>query len=41
MRENGCDKKTSVEDKVLKVALRVSEKRLRDLDEMIDDPTAF
>lgn len=41
MRESEGIKKTSVEDKVLKVALRVCEKRMRDLDEMIDDPTAF
>jgi hypothetical protein len=33
--------KTSVSDKVLKVALRVCEKRLRELDELIDDPNAF
>lgn len=41
MRESEGTKKTSIEDKVLKVALRVCEKRMRDLDEMIDDPTAF
>jgi hypothetical protein len=33
--------KTTVTDKVLKVALRVCEKRLRELDDLIDDPNAF
>jgi hypothetical protein len=33
--------KTTVTDKVLKVALRVCDKRLRELDELIDDPNAF
>ena len=32
---------TSVQSNVLKVALKVCEKRTKDLDEMIDDPTAF
>jgi len=41
LRQSQGEKKTSVDDKVLKVAIRVSEKRLRELDEMIDDPTAF
>jgi tubulin monoglycylase TTLL3/8 len=41
MRESNGEKNSTVEDKVLKVAIRVCEKRLRDLDEMIDDPTAF
>lgn len=40
MRESGGDK-TTVTDKVLKVALKVSEKRLKDLDDLIDDPNAF
>ena len=41
MRETSGQQSASVNDKVLKVALRVCEKRLRELDEMIDDPTAF
>jgi hypothetical protein len=41
LRESNGEKKSTVEDKVLKVAFRVCEKRLRDLDEMIDDPSAF
>jgi len=41
MRESQGSGKSSVDDKVLKVALRVCDKRLRELDEMIDDPTAF
>ena len=41
MRESQGTGKCTVEDKVLKVALRVCDKRLRELDEMIDDPTAF
>jgi hypothetical protein len=40
MRESAGDK-TTVADKVLKVALKVCEKRLKDLDDLIDDPTAF
>jgi len=35
------DIKTSVKDKVIKTAIRVCERRLKDLNEMIDDPTAF
>ena len=41
MRESQGSGKLTVDDKVLKVALRVCDKRLRELDEMIDDPTAF
>ena len=41
MRESQGNGKLTVDDKVLKVALRVCDKRLRELDEMIDDPTAF
>jgi len=33
--------KTRVKEKVLKVAMKVCERRLKDLNEMIDDPTAF
>ena len=40
MRESGGDK-TTVTEKVLKVALKVCEKRIKDLDDLIDDPTAF
>jgi len=35
------EKPSTVTDKILKVALKVSEKRLRDLDDLIDDPNAF
>jgi hypothetical protein len=41
MRECIGEKASSVPDKVLKVALKVCEKRLRDLDDLIDDPNAF
>lgn len=40
MRETSGEK-SSVPDKVLKVALKVCEKRLRELDDLIDDPNAF
>lgn len=33
--------KTTVKEKVLKIAIKVCERRLKDLDEMIDDPKAF
>lgn len=33
--------KTSVTDKVLKISLKVCDKRLRELDDLIDDPNAF
>jgi hypothetical protein len=32
---------TKVKEKVIKTAIRVCERRLKDLDEMIDDPKAF
>jgi hypothetical protein len=41
MRESLGEKTSSVEDKVLKVAMKVCEKRLKDLDDLIDDPQAF
>lgn len=41
MRESLGDKPSTVTDKILKVALKVCEKRLRDLDDLIDDPNAF
>lgn len=41
MRESQGGKSTTVPDKVLKVAIRVCEKRLKDLDDLIDDPNAF
>jgi len=41
MRESLGEKPSTVTDKILKIALRVSEKRLRDLDDLIDDPNAF
>lgn len=41
MRESMGEKPSTVTDKILKVALRVCEKRLRELDELIDDPNAF
>ena len=40
MRESNGEKYT-VPDKVLKVAMRVCEKRCKDLDDLIDDPQAF
>jgi membrane carboxypeptidase/penicillin-binding protein len=33
--------KTTVKEKALKVAMKVIERRLKDLDELIDDPKAF
>lgn len=33
--------KTTVKDKVIKVAIKVCERRLKDLNELIDDPTGF
>ena len=33
--------KTSVKEKVVKLAIKVCERRLKDLNEMIDDPKAF
>jgi hypothetical protein len=41
MRESMGDKPSTVTDKILKTALKVCEKRLRDLDDLIDDPNAF
>lgn len=41
MRESQGEKPSTVTKQVLKVALNVSERRLKELDEMIDDPTAF
>lgn len=43
MRESqgAADKPSTVPEKVLKVALKVCEKRLKDLDDLIDDPQAF
>jgi len=38
--ENGSAN-TTVKSNVLKVAFKVCEKRTKDLDELIDDPTAF
>jgi tubulin monoglycylase TTLL3/8 len=38
---NGTEKVTKIPDKVLKVAFKVCEKRLKDLDDLIDDPNAF
>lgn len=35
------DIKTTISEKTIKVALRVCERRLKDLNEMIDDPKAF
>jgi len=37
----GDEIKTKVKEKVIKVAISVTEKRLKDLNEMIDDPKAF
>jgi len=33
--------KTTVKDKVIKLAMKVCERRLKDLNELIDDPTGF
>jgi len=41
MRATMGEKPSSVSDKILKTALKVCEKRLRDLDDLIDDPNAF
>jgi DNA-directed RNA polymerase delta subunit len=41
MRESLGDKPSSIPANVLKVAMKVCEKKLRDLDDLIDDPTAF
>jgi hypothetical protein len=41
MRETQGVSSPNVPANVLKVALRVCEKRLRDLDDLIDDPSAF
>ena len=32
---------TTVKDKVIKTSIKVTQRRLKDLNEMIDDPTAF
>ena len=32
---------TTVKDKVIKISIKVTQRRLKDLNEMIDDPTAF
>jgi hypothetical protein len=40
MRESKGEKNT-VPEKILKVALKVCEKRLLDLDDIIDDPNTF
>ena len=40
MRETSGEK-TSVTAQVLKVAMKVVDKRLKDLDDIIDDPNAF
>jgi len=39
--ENKPLKSSTVSDSVLKVAMDVSSRRVRDLDDLIDDPTAF
>lgn len=41
MRETFGEKPSTISDKILKVALKVCEKRLRELDDLIDDPNAF
>ena len=41
MRESQGSSHASVTDRVLKVAMKVCEKRLKDLDDLIDDPSAF
>ena len=41
MRDSQGSAAPSVPSNVFKVALRVCEKRLRDLDDLIDDPSAF
>lgn len=41
MRESKGEKSSSVSDKIIKTALKVCEKRLRELDDLIDDPNAF
>lgn len=37
----GEDIKSSVKEKVIRIAIKVTERRLKDLNEMIDDPKAF
>lgn len=39
--ETGAATSASVSDKLIKTALNICNRRVRDLDEMIDDPTAF
>jgi len=41
LRESQGESQGDVEDKVLKVAIKVCERRLKDLDDLIDDPKAF
>ncbi len=41
MRESKGEKPTTLSDKIIKTALKVCEKRLRELDDLIDDPNAF
>jgi len=41
MRDCLGEKPTTLAPKILKTALRVCEKRLRELDDLIDDPNAF
>ncbi len=41
MKETNGEKSETVNDKLLKVSLRVCERRLKDLDDLIDDPNAF
>lgn len=38
---NGEEIKTNIKEKVIKTSIKVSERRLKDLNEMIDDPKAF
>lgn len=38
LRESQGEKESTISDKVLKVALKVCEKRTKDLDDLIDDP---
>ena len=37
----GEEIKSRVKEKVISIAIKVTERRLKDLDEMIDDPKAF
>jgi len=41
MRESKGEKPSTISKNILKVALKVCEKRLKDLDDLIDDPSAF